>query len=53
MSVSYQLQLLRNLGLVIGPRQGHPELYAPHDQHVAVLTANSLQSRSSEAQERR
>lgn len=41
-AVSHQLRLLRNLGLVVGRRQGHNVLYALHDQHIAVLLAEAI-----------
>ncbi|MFE3166311.1 ArsR/SmtB family transcription factor [Streptomyces sp. NPDC059224] len=34
---SHQLRLLRNLGLVIGRRQGRSVIYALYDNHVAEL----------------
>ncbi|MEV7086953.1 metalloregulator ArsR/SmtB family transcription factor [Streptomyces sp. NPDC093085] len=34
---SHQLRLLRNLGLVVGERQGRSVVYALHDDHVASL----------------
>ncbi|WP_083598582.1 ArsR/SmtB family transcription factor [Actinomadura madurae] len=34
---SHQLRLLRNLGLVVGTRQGRSVVYALHDDHVAEL----------------
>src|SRR5882724_2852292 len=36
-AVSHQLRLLRNLGLVVGERQGRSVVYALHDHHVAEL----------------
>ena len=36
-AVSHQLRLLRQLGLVIGERQGRQVVYALHDSHVADL----------------
>jgi DNA-binding transcriptional ArsR family regulator len=36
-AVSQQLRLLRQLGLVIGQRQGRHVIYALHDDHVAQL----------------
>lgn len=36
-AVSHQLRLLRQLGLVIGERQGRRVVYALHDSHVADL----------------
>jgi len=36
-AVSQQLRLLRQLGLVIGQRQGRHVVYALHDDHVAQL----------------
>ncbi|MGF1427581.1 ArsR/SmtB family transcription factor [Kitasatospora sp. LaBMicrA B282] len=34
---SHQLRLLRNLGLVVGERNGRSIVYALHDDHVAAL----------------
>ncbi|MEU3492098.1 metalloregulator ArsR/SmtB family transcription factor [Kitasatospora cineracea] len=34
---SHQLRLLRNLGLVVGQRQGRSVVYALYDNHVAEL----------------
>lgn len=34
---SHQLRLLRNLGLVVGRRQGRSVIYALYDDHVAEL----------------
>jgi DNA-binding transcriptional ArsR family regulator len=34
---SHQLRLLRNLGLVVGSRQGRSVVYALYDNHVAEL----------------
>ncbi|MFF4689976.1 ArsR/SmtB family transcription factor [Streptomyces sp. NPDC001307] len=34
---SHQLRLLRNLGLVVGRRQGRSVIYALYDNHVAEL----------------
>ncbi|MFG2907211.1 ArsR/SmtB family transcription factor [Kitasatospora sp. NPDC048286] len=34
---SHQLRLLRNLGLVVGTRQGRSVVYALYDNHVAEL----------------
>ncbi|GAB7185896.1 metalloregulator ArsR/SmtB family transcription factor [Kitasatospora sp. Ki12] len=34
---SHQLRLLRNLGLVVGQRQGRQVVYALYDNHVAAL----------------
>lgn len=39
---SHQLRLLRNLGLVIGERQGRSIVYALHDNHVAELLEQAL-----------
>lgn len=36
-AVSQQLRLLRDLGLVVGKRQGRTTIYRLHDKHVAVL----------------
>lgn len=34
---SHQLRLLRNLGLVVGRREGRSVVYALYDNHVAAL----------------
>ncbi|GAA1753282.1 MULTISPECIES: metalloregulator ArsR/SmtB family transcription factor [Streptomonospora] len=39
---SHQLRLLRNLGLVVGTRQGRSVVYALHDDHVAALLDHAL-----------
>ncbi|WP_326835678.1 metalloregulator ArsR/SmtB family transcription factor [Amycolatopsis rhabdoformis] len=36
-AVSHQLRLLRNLGLVVGTRNGRSIVYSLHDNHVAQL----------------
>lgn len=36
-AVSHQLRLLRNLGLVVGNRQGRSIVYQLYDSHVAAL----------------
>lgn len=36
-AVSHQLRLLRNLGLVVGQRNGRQVIYALHDEHVGAL----------------
>jgi ArsR family transcriptional regulator, nickel/cobalt-responsive transcriptional repressor len=41
-AVSQQLRVLRNLGLVVGERQGRQVVYALHDDHVAVLLAEAV-----------
>jgi ArsR family transcriptional regulator, nickel/cobalt-responsive transcriptional repressor len=41
-AVSQQLRLLRNLGLVIGERQGRQVIYALHDDHVGVLLTEAV-----------
>jgi DNA-binding transcriptional ArsR family regulator len=37
-----QLRLLRDLGLVVGKRQGRKTIYRLHDKHVAVLLAEAV-----------
>ncbi|MUL41747.1 winged helix-turn-helix transcriptional regulator [Streptomonospora sp. PA3] len=39
---SHQLRLLRNLGLVMGTRQGRSVVYDLHDDHVAALLDHAL-----------
>ncbi|MFF4288363.1 ArsR/SmtB family transcription factor [Streptomyces sp. NPDC001633] len=39
---SHQLRLLRNLGLVIGERNGRSIVYALYDHHVAELLDQAL-----------
>ncbi|GAB3444328.1 hypothetical protein GCM10027570_13660 [Streptomonospora sediminis] len=39
---SHQLRLLRNLGLVVGTRQGRSVVYDLHDDHVAALLDHAL-----------
>lgn len=39
---SHQLRLLRNLGLVVGTRQGRSVVYALYDDHVAALLDQAL-----------
>ncbi|RFU39756.1 ArsR family transcriptional regulator [Actinomadura logoneensis] len=39
---SHQLRLLRNLGLVVGTRQGRHVVYALYDNHVAALLDQAL-----------
>ncbi|GAA4912246.1 ArsR/SmtB family transcription factor [Streptomonospora salina] len=39
---SHQLRLLRNLGLVVGTREGRSVVYALHDDHVAALLDHAL-----------
>jgi DNA-binding transcriptional ArsR family regulator len=41
-AVSQQLRLLRELGLVVGKRQGRKTIYKLHDKHVAVLLAEAV-----------
>lgn len=41
-AVSQQLRVLRNLGLVVGERQGRHVLYALHDEHVGDLLAEAV-----------
>lgn len=41
-AVSQQLRLLRDLGLVVGKRQGRTTIYQLHDKHVAVLLAEAV-----------
>jgi len=36
-AVSHQLRLLRDLGLVVGERDGRRVVYSLHDDHVALL----------------
>ncbi|WP_433256008.1 ArsR/SmtB family transcription factor [Streptosporangium sp. CA-135522] len=39
---SHQLRLLRNLGLVVGERQGRSVVYSLYDHHVAELLDQAL-----------
>jgi DNA-binding transcriptional ArsR family regulator len=39
---SHQLRLLRNLGLVVGRRQGRSVIYELYDNHVAELLDQAL-----------
>jgi DNA-binding transcriptional ArsR family regulator len=41
-AVSQQLRVLRDLGLVIGKRQGRKTIYKLHDKHVGVLIAEAV-----------
>ncbi|MEP6559912.1 MAG: metalloregulator ArsR/SmtB family transcription factor [Nakamurella sp.] len=41
-AVSHQLRILRDLGLIIGTRDGRHTLYAVHDTHVAALLEEAL-----------
>lgn len=41
-AVSHQLRILRDLGLVVGGRQGRHVLYALHDPHVTLLLDEAL-----------
>lgn len=41
-AVSHQLRILRDLGLVIGRRDGRHVVYGLHDSHVAVLLDEAL-----------
>jgi DNA-binding transcriptional ArsR family regulator len=41
-AVSHQLRILRDLGLVVGNRNGRHVIYGLHDSHVAVLLDEAL-----------
>jgi ArsR family transcriptional regulator, nickel/cobalt-responsive transcriptional repressor len=41
-AVSHQLRLLRNLGLVVGEREGRHITYALYDDHVASLIEQAI-----------
>lgn len=41
-AVSHQLRLLRNLGLVVGERQGRHIEYSLYDEHVASLIQQAI-----------
>jgi DNA-binding transcriptional ArsR family regulator len=41
-AVSQQLRVLRDLGLIVGKRQGQKTIYKLHDTHVAVLLAEAV-----------
>ncbi|MEA2298501.1 MAG: ArsR family transcriptional regulator, nickel/cobalt-responsive transcriptional repressor [Solirubrobacteraceae bacterium] len=41
-AVSHQLRILRDLGLVVGRRDGRHTIYGLHDPHVASLLEESL-----------
>jgi len=41
-AVSQQLRVLRQLGLVVGEREGRQVIYALHDDHVAALLAEAV-----------
>jgi DNA-binding transcriptional ArsR family regulator len=41
-AVSHQLRVLRELGLVVGERQGRRVLYALYDPHVGELVAEAI-----------
>lgn len=41
-AVSQQLRVLRQLGLVVGERQGRNTVYALHDDHVGVLLSEAV-----------
>jgi len=41
-AVSHQLRILRDLGLVVGRREGRNTVYALHDSHVARLLDEAL-----------
>jgi DNA-binding transcriptional ArsR family regulator len=41
-AVSHQLRLLRNLGLVVGERQGRHIEYSLYDNHVASLIEQAI-----------
>jgi DNA-binding transcriptional ArsR family regulator len=40
--VSHQLRLLRDIGLVVGERQGRRVIYSLYDHHVAELIDQAL-----------
>jgi DNA-binding transcriptional ArsR family regulator len=41
-AVSQQLRVLRQLGLVVGERQGRNTVYALHDDHVGELLTQAV-----------
>jgi DNA-binding transcriptional ArsR family regulator len=41
-AVSHQLRILRDLGMVVGRRDGRQIVYSLHDAHVARLLDESL-----------
>lgn len=41
-AVSHQLRILRDLGLVVGSRNGRHTIYGLHDAHVAMLLDEAL-----------
>lgn len=41
-AISHQLRLLRNLGLVVGERQGRHIEYSLYDDHVATLIEQAI-----------
>jgi DNA-binding transcriptional ArsR family regulator len=41
-AVSQQLRVLRDLGLVVGKRQGRKTIYKLHDKHVRVLLTEAV-----------
>jgi len=41
-AVSHQLRILRDLGLVVGSRDGRHVIYGLHDPHVAMLLDEAL-----------
>jgi DNA-binding transcriptional ArsR family regulator len=41
-AVSHQLRILRDLGLVVGTRQGRSTVYDVHDTHVSAVLAEAL-----------
>ena len=41
-AVSHQLRILRDLGLVVGRRDGRHTIYGLHDSHVALLLDEAL-----------
>jgi DNA-binding transcriptional ArsR family regulator len=41
-AVSQQLRVLRDLGLVVGKRQGRKTMYRLHDKHVRVLLTEAV-----------
>jgi DNA-binding transcriptional ArsR family regulator len=41
-AVSHQLRLLRDLGLVVGEREGRRVVYSLYDEHVALLIDQAM-----------
>ena len=41
-AVSHQLRVLRDLGLIVGEREGRRMIYALHDPHVGVLLEEAI-----------